>query len=100
LNAFIFLIAGLVAWLVTNRITNSFAIIGNKMKEVSLGKNEIIEWNKNDEIGGLVNEYNKMVLKLEESASLLAKNERESAWREMARQVAHEIKNTVLAKID
>ncbi len=93
LNAFIFLIAGLVAWLVTNRITNSFAIIGNKMKEVGFGKNEIIKWNKNDEIGGLVTEYNKMVVKLEESATSLAKSEREGAWREMARQVAHEIKN-------
>ncbi len=93
LNAFIFLIAGLIAWIVTNRITNSFAIISDKMKEVSLGKNEMIVWNRNDEIGGLVNEYNKMVAKLEESASTLAKSEREGAWREMARQVAHEIKN-------
>lgn len=93
LTAFIFLIAGLIAWLVTNRITNSFSLIGNKMKEVGLGKNEIIEWNKDDEIGGLVKEYNKMVMKLEESAVILAKNEREGAWREMAKQVAHEIKN-------
>jgi nitrogen fixation/metabolism regulation signal transduction histidine kinase len=93
LNAFIFLIAGLIAWLVTSRITKSFVIIGDKMKEVSLGKNEIIQWNKKDEIGDLVKEYNKMVLKLEESAAVLAKSEREGAWREMARQVAHEIKN-------
>jgi signal transduction histidine kinase len=93
LNAFIFLIAGLIAWLVTSRITKSFVIIGDKMKAVSLGKNEIIQWNKNDEIGDLVKEYNKMVLKLEESVVVLAKSEREGAWREMARQVAHEIKN-------
>jgi two-component system, NtrC family, nitrogen regulation sensor histidine kinase NtrY len=93
LNAFIFLVAGLIAWLVTNRITRSFSIISTKMKEVNLGSNEMIEWNRNDEIGGLVNEYNKMVKKLEESAANLAKSEREGAWREMARQVAHEIKN-------
>jgi signal transduction histidine kinase len=93
LTAFIFLIAGLIAWLVTSRITKSFNLIGNKMKEVSLGKNEIIEWTKEDEIGGLVKEYNRMVVKLEESATILAKTEREGAWREMARQVAHEIKN-------
>ena len=54
---------------------------------------KLIEWNKNDEIGGLIREYNKMVAKLVESASALAKSEREGAWREMARQVAHEIKN-------
>ncbi|MBC7874118.1 MAG: GHKL domain-containing protein, partial [Ferruginibacter sp.] len=94
LNAFIFLIAGLIALFITNRITNSFSIISDKMKEVNLGKhNDEINWNRNDEIGELVQEYNKMVAKLGESAIALAKSEREGAWREMARQVAHEIKN-------
>lgn len=94
LNAFIFVIAGAISVLLANRITNSFSLIGSKMKEINLGKaNEEITWNANDEIGALVNEYNKMVKKLEESAMALAKSEREGAWREMARQVAHEIKN-------
>lgn len=94
LNAFIFLIAGTIALFLTNRITSSFTLISEKMRQVNLGKtNEEIEWKRNDEIGGLVKEYNKMVKKLEESASALAKSEREGAWREMARQVAHEIKN-------
>jgi len=94
LNAFIFLIAGLIALFITNRITRSFSVISNKMKEVNLGRlNEEITWNRNDEIGELVKEYNKMVNKLGESAAALAKTEREGAWREMARQVAHEIKN-------
>lgn len=94
LNAFIFLIAGLIALFITNRITSSFSLISDKMREVNLGKmNEQITWNRNDEIGELVKEYNKMVAKLGESATALAKSEREGAWREMARQVAHEIKN-------
>ncbi len=94
LNAFIFLIAGIVAFFITNRITRSFSFISNKMKAVNLGQmNEAIEWNRNDEIGELVKEYNKMVAKLDDSAAALAKSEREDAWREMARQVAHEIKN-------
>ena len=94
LNAFIFLIAGIVALFITNRITRSFSFISDKMKEVNLGKmNEAIDWKRNDEIGELVKEYNKMVGKLDESATALAKSEREGAWREMARQVAHEIKN-------
>jgi signal transduction histidine kinase len=94
LNAFIFLIAGTIALFLTNRITASFLLIAKKMQEIALGKaNEEIEWARNDEIGGLVKEYNKMVKKLEESAAALAKSEREGAWREMARQVAHEIKN-------
>lgn len=94
LNAFIFLIAGIIALFITNRITRSFAFISNKMKEVNLGKvNEEITWTSRDEIGELVIEYNKMVKKLDSSAELLARSEREGAWREMARQVAHEIKN-------
>ena len=94
LNAFIFLVAGLIALFITNRITSSFAVISDKMKEVNLGRqNEEISWNRDDEIGDLVKEYNKMVAKLGESATALAKSEREGAWREMARQVAHEIKN-------
>jgi two-component system, NtrC family, nitrogen regulation sensor histidine kinase NtrY len=94
LNAFIFLIAGLLALVVTNRITNSFTFISEKMRQINLEQiNEEIDWQKNDEIGGLVREYNKMVKKLEVSAAIMAKTEREGAWREMARQVAHEIKN-------
>ncbi len=53
----------------------------------------MIEWPEKDEIGSLVSEYNRMILELSKSAELLAKSERESAWREMAKQVAHEIKN-------
>jgi two-component system, NtrC family, nitrogen regulation sensor histidine kinase NtrY len=94
LNAFIFVVAGAIALMLTNRIANSFTLIGSKMKDINLRKvNEEIVWHSNDEIGTLVNEYNKMVKKLEESAQALAKSEREGAWREMARQVAHEIKN-------
>jgi signal transduction histidine kinase len=94
LNAFIFLIAGIIALFITNRITRSFFIITNKMKAINLGKvNEEIIWTRKDEIGELVDEYNKMVKKLDISAERLARSEREGAWREMARQVAHEIKN-------
>lgn len=94
LNVFIFLIAGTIAVFLTNRITSSFSLISEKMRQVNLSKtNEVIEWKKNDEIGVLIREYNKMVAQLVESAAALAKSEREGAWREMARQVAHEIKN-------
>lgn len=94
LNAFIFLIAGIIALFITNRITQSFSLMSDKMKKINLetGNEEII-WNRKDEIGELVLEYNKMVKKLDVSAKMLARSEREGAWREMARQVAHEIKN-------
>jgi two-component system nitrogen regulation sensor histidine kinase NtrY len=94
LNAFIFLVAGIIALFITNRITQSFSLIGDKMRAISLGQqNEEIEWARNDEIGVLVEQYNRMVRQLEQSAAALARSEREGAWREMARQVAHEIKN-------
>ena len=94
LNALIFILAGGIALWVTRRITSSFTLIGNKMKAISFGaENEEIEWKKDDELGELISEYNKMVKKLAESAQALARSEREGAWREMARQVAHEIKN-------
>ena len=94
LNAFIFLVAGAIALFITNRITHSFTLIGQKMRDINLQKiNQEIQWNRKDEIGELVNEYNKMVQKLDHSAEALAKSEREGAWRQMAKQVAHEIKN-------
>jgi signal transduction histidine kinase len=94
LNAFIFLLAGIISLFITQRISSSFLFISEKMKKINLTRqNEYIEWKRDDEIGLLVSEYNKMVFKLEESAEALAKTEREGAWKEMAKQVAHEIKN-------
>ncbi|MFT4154886.1 ATP-binding protein [Parafilimonas sp.] len=94
LNALIFIFAGAVSVALTGRITSSLELIGNKMKEIKIGvANEEIPWKRNDEIGMLVKEYNKMVKQLGKSVEALAKTEREGAWREMARQVAHEIKN-------
>jgi len=61
---------------------------------LKLGKsNEKIEWLRNDEIGKLIKDYNSMIDQIALSAEMLAKSEREQAWREMAKQVAHEIKN-------
>lgn len=93
LYAFIFLISSLISVGVTRWITKSFNLIIQQFGRLNLQKNERIVWEYDDEIGLLVNEYNKMVNKVEENAALLAQSERESAWREMARQVAHEIKN-------
>ncbi len=94
LNALIFIFAGAVSVALTGRITSSLELIGSKMKEIKIGTtNEEIPWERNDEIGMLVDEYNKMVKQLGQSVEALAKSEREGAWREMAKQVAHEIKN-------
>ncbi len=68
-------------------------ITGMLGKTTLTGQNAPLQWNSSDEIGMLIKEYNRMVRNLEESREALAKNEKELAWREMARQVAHEIKN-------
>ena len=96
LNVYVFLllIAGAMAIVITNSITRPIARIGEKLKEFKLGKrNEPLEWQSKDELGELIEEYNSLILKVEESAEKLAHQEREGAWREMAKQVAHEIKN-------
>jgi len=91
--AFIFLISSVITIFITRWITKSFNLITQQFSRINLQSNERIQWPHEDEIGTLVKEYNKMVNKVEENAALLAQSERESAWREMARQVAHEIKN-------
>lgn len=92
--ALLFLVSIFIAVLFANYISEPVRLIKEKIRALQLGKsNEFIDWKSNDEIGSLVKEYNQKVLELEKSAKLLAQSERESAWREMAKQVAHEIKN-------
>lgn len=96
INIYVIMIAlaVFIALVVTRYVTKPVALIKEKISRLKLGKtNEKIEWEKKDEIGSLVNEYNRMVEELARSAEMLAKSERESAWREMAQQIAHEIKN-------
>ena len=78
----------------TRYITKSIEEVRKKIEVVEINEtNEKLIWEKQDEIGVLVNAYNKMIDKLEISKKKLAQNERQTAWREMAKQIAHEIKN-------
>ena len=84
----------LMALLISTKLTVPLLQIEQKLKGIALGKqNARIEYKGEDEIGRLVEAYNKKVSELEESAGLLARSERETAWKEMARQIAHEINN-------
>jgi len=88
------LLGALIAYLISKYITAPLQILSSKIGHIQLGVvNEKIDWSRKDEIGRLVEAYNEMVVALEQSAEKLAQSEREGAWREMARQVAHEIKN-------
>ena len=84
-----------IAFLLSKFITKSLKTISDKINSTRLERrNKKIEIDDtSDEISILVNSYNSMIDELEESAVQLARSEREQAWREMAKQVAHEIKN-------
>jgi len=88
------IIGALIAIIFSRYLTRPLVMLQKSLATIRIDKhNEKISWNKNDEIGMLIHEYNRMVDKLEQSADLLKHSERESAWREVARQIAHEIKN-------
>ncbi|HEY5688984.1 MAG TPA: ATP-binding protein [Yeosuana sp.] len=93
--SFVLLMAVVIAFLLSKYITKSLKTISDKINTTRLEKsNEKIEiGDTSEEINVLVNSYNSMIDELEESAVKLATSEREQAWREMAKQVAHEIKN-------
>lgn len=94
LYVLLFLASIIAAVFIANQITRPLVLIQQNLQKMQLGKrNEPIHYSRKDEIGSLVKEYNKKVEELAVSAELLARSERESAWREMAKQIAHEIKN-------
>jgi signal transduction histidine kinase len=92
---FMLILSAVLAYFLSSYITKSLKTISDKLIKTQLNKNnEKIELEASSrEIDLLVESYNSMVDKLEESATKLAQSEREQAWREMAKQVAHEIKN-------
>lgn len=87
-------VTGFFAIILSGFITKPLKMINVHLKKLRLDrKMEQIAWEGKDEIGQLVHTYNEVVKKLEISIDKLAQSEREGAWKEMAKQVAHEIKN-------
>ncbi len=96
INVYILLLLAAIlgGTIISNSVSRPLAEISRKMQRVDIsGQAEHINYSNNDELGTLVTAYNKMVDDLEESTKRLAQSEREQAWSEMARQIAHEIKN-------
>ncbi|MBC7425248.1 MAG: GHKL domain-containing protein [Bacteroidia bacterium] len=96
LNVFtlLLLFTFLIATAISNALTRPLQLMIRRISQFKLGsQNQPVVWNQNDEIGQLVSQYNLMIKELESSTEKLARSEREGAWREMAKQVAHEIKN-------
>lgn len=91
---FLFLTALALSMIISTPMTHSLKNLAQRLKTYKLGKtNESLEWKNPDEIGALIDNFNKMQVELNQSADLLSKTQRDLAWREMAKQVAHEIKN-------
>ena len=96
LNVYVFLllIAGVIAITVANSITRPLTELGDKIRRFKVDdKVQPLEWRAKDELGDLIHEFNTMLSTVESSAKELDLARREMAWREMAQQVAHEIKN-------
>ena len=86
--------AALIAALLSSGLVRNLRMISDRMRELDPGsKQSPIAYHRQDAIGELVAEYNTLLEQLHEAVEALAKREREGAWRLMAMQVAHEIKN-------
>lgn len=84
----------LLVLFIARNITKPLNLLNSRMAELKLGGSfEPLEWKGNDEISQLVSQYNSTVQQLQISTEKLAETERQGAWKEMAKQVAHEIKN-------
>ncbi|MFA7686933.1 MAG: ATP-binding protein [Moheibacter sp.] len=90
----VLVVDGFLSWWMANQITRKIQIISSKIKQTDVViHNKPIIYKDRDEIKTLVDAYNEMLEKLNQQSNMLALTEREEAWREMAKQVAHEIKN-------
>ena len=96
LNTFttVFLVLLALSYFASRALTVPLRLITQRLRRTNLDRpNEPLDWKSDDEIGLLIGEYNRMIAKLEDSKQALSQSEKQSAWREMAKQVAHEIKN-------
>jgi signal transduction histidine kinase len=93
-SVFLLLIAAALAMLIANRFSAPLLQISERLRSMKIGGNQKLEWSgEEDEIGEIISAYNAAITEVERSAEKLRQTEREAAWKEMAKQVAHEIKN-------
>lgn len=91
---FLFLLFLVLSYWASTVLIKPLKLLTQKIRRTNLDQlNEPLPMRSDDEIGILIQEYNRMLVKLEESKQALAQNEKQSAWQDMAKQVAHEIKN-------
>ncbi|WP_185654157.1 sensor histidine kinase [Elizabethkingia meningoseptica] len=91
-NVFAVLLSVFISWRISKNITKTITTISSKISDEGRDLKPI-KYSSRDELSVLVRAYNRMIYQLREQAQLKAQVEREMAWREMAKQVAHEVKN-------
>lgn len=94
-NLFIIAISVWLSWIISNNLTRAVTKFSDKINQITLFEHDPkpIKYYHNDELNQLVKAYNKMILQIQEQKQRLSFKEKEEAWREMAKQVAHEVKN-------
>ena len=94
-NLIIIVFAGGLSWFISKNLTNTLTRFSNLINKVTLFDKNLkpIRYYQNDELGSLVKSYNKMILQIQSQKERISFMDREEAWREMAKQVAHEVKN-------
>ena len=94
-NLFIIAFAVWLSWIISNNLTKAVTKFSELINRVTLFEKDpqAIRYYQNDELSQLVKAYNKMILQIKEQKERLSFEEKEEAWREMAKQVAHEVKN-------
>ncbi|MBW8361951.1 MAG: GHKL domain-containing protein [Kaistella sp.] len=94
-NLLIIIFSIWLSWIISNNLTKALTRFSEMITRITLFENDFqpIKYYKNDELSALVKAYNKMILQIQDQKERLSFKEKESAWREMAKQVAHEVKN-------
>lgn len=84
-----------LSWVISKNLTEALTRFSEKMNNFNIVERDLkpIKYYKNDELNSLVKAYNRMILQIEDQKEKLAMTQKEEAWREMAKQVAHEVKN-------
>ncbi|MRM82741.1 HAMP domain-containing sensor histidine kinase [Riemerella anatipestifer] len=95
INLLLILTSIILSWFISRRVTRNLTKISEFLSKINLFNKELkpIRYNRNDELSILVKSYNSMIYQIDAQKERLTHIEKETAWREMAKQVAHEVKN-------
>lgn len=94
-NLLIVLFGIWLSWIISNNLTDAITRFTSMISKINLFDKDLrpIRYYKNDELNALVKAYNKMISEIADQRERLSYIEKQSAWQEMAKQVAHEVKN-------